>query len=267
MAPKTLIIMPTYIQNDADLNMTWRTIETILATTDKSSHLTIIDDCSPYFEGRRGLWDKVNSYMHGDMMGCHLSILLQPDNKGFASTVNIGLNHALQHGSDAVLVNADMEFVYDGWLEALYEVDAAVVGGLLLFPNGLIQHAGIYYSILRRAYDHRFAFAPGDLPAAQVQFDCPVTGALQLIRYSTLEEIGVYDEEFKMGWEDVDYCLRVFLSGQRCVYQPAAKAIHHESAFRNQRDLKEWHRASYSELSRKYPGTDISFMSTMLNPA
>ena len=36
-----------------------------------------------------------------------------------------------------------------------------------------------------------------------------------------------------MGYEDVDYCLRVFQAGFPCVYEPAISAIHHESLFRS----------------------------------
>ena len=41
-----------------------------------------------------------------------------------------------------------------------------------------------------------------------------------------------------MGYEDVDYCLRVFDAGLECVYEPAAWALHHESALRGRLDAK-----------------------------
>ena len=62
---------------------------------------------------------------------------------------------------------------------------------------------------------------------------CPVTGAFQYIRPEVLEQVGLYDPGFRMGCEDVDYCLRVFQAGFACVYEPAIRAIHHESLFRS----------------------------------
>ena len=53
-----------------------------------------------------------------------------------------------------------------------------------------------------------------------------------------LERVGPYDPEFRMGYEDVDYCLRVFQAGFACVYEPAISAIHHESLFRSRPDEK-----------------------------
>jgi hypothetical protein len=60
-----------------------------------------------------------------------------------------------------VLVNADIEIITDGWLdrfqatEGLFvEGPAAVVGALLFYPAGLIQHGGVYFSLLTREFNH-----------------------------------------------------------------------------------------------------------------
>jgi GT2 family glycosyltransferase len=187
-------------------------------------------------------------------------------NEGFARTVNVGLRRALEQGRDAVLVNADLEFTQAGWLEAmLARTDtqgrpAAVVGAKLVFPNGCIQHAGVYFSAADHRWWHRCAYAPGDLPEAQTPLLCPVTGALQLIRHATLETVGLYDEAFRMGFEDVDYCLRTFAAGLECIYEPAATAVHDESFFRRREDetLARWHRESADRLILKWRTVDLS---------
>ena len=48
---------------------------------------------------------------------------------------------------------------------------AAVVGARLLYPNGLLQHAGVYFSRLNRGFAHRFNHGPGDLPEAQLPWE------------------------------------------------------------------------------------------------
>ena len=79
---------------------------------------------------------------------------------------------------------------------------------------------------------HRFQYGPNDLPEALVPCRCPVTAALQLIRHETLETVGIYDEGYRMAFEDVDYCLRVFEAGLECIYEPSVRAFHREKFFR-----------------------------------
>ena len=78
------------------------------------------------------------------------------------------------------------------------------MGPLLLYTNGLVQHAGVYFSVITRRFDHRYRLAPRALAQVQKGITCPVTGALQYIRYETIKKIGIYDENFKMGYEDID---------------------------------------------------------------
>lgn len=118
----------------------------------------------------------------------------------------------------------------------------------------------VHNSLLHRDFDHIFRYAPADLPEALYARTCPVTGALQFIRNECLREVGVYDPEFRMAWEDVDYCLRVFASGRSCVYQPAVRAIHHESLFRGKPSPKvqEWEARSKILLLRKWAHTSLT---------
>ena len=124
-------------------------------------------------------------------------LIAKPVNEGFSKTVNVGLRQALEAGQDAVLVNADVEFIDSGWLDVMRarvgedDAPASVVGARLLYPNGLIQHGGIFFSLLHRVFDHRFRYAPADLPEALYAVTAPVTGALQLIRHEALTEVGL----------------------------------------------------------------------------
>jgi GT2 family glycosyltransferase len=62
-----------------------------------------------------------------------------------------------------------------------------------------------------------------------------------------------------MGWEDVDYCLRVFASGRECIYEPAACAIHAESVFRSRADTgqEDWELRSMEVLMAKHGTADL----------
>jgi len=250
-----LNVIPTYVRSEEDLAVVEKTFETLRAQ-EGSAEVLAVDDHSPARDVMPGL--RRAAKRHG------VRLHEKDENSGFSRTVNVGLQEALDRGLDAVLVNADIEFKMP-FLDAFESTTdsqgrpAAVVGALLLYDSGLIQHAGIYFSFFTRAFDHRFRYGPGSLPEALAPHVCPVTGALQYIRHSTLTRVGLYDETFRMGWEDVDYCLRVFDADLECVYQPTVRAIHHESMFRGERTekLDEWHQTSIQHLHQKHAKTPL----------
>ena len=132
--------------------------------------------------------------------------------------------------------------------------DAGIVGALLLSPRGPIAHAGFYFSRLTGTVEHRFAGAPADLPAALEVAACPVSGAFQYIRPEVLAAIGVYDPEFRMGSEDLDFCLRAADAGFASVCQGRARAVHVEAVFRGRPSpkLDAWHAQSYARFQAKW---------------
>lgn len=255
----TLVVIPTYLREPDDFNVVVKTLESVHAT-EPDAPIVVVDDCSP----AQGLVDELTTAMVE--RGVEADVYRKEENTGFSRTVNVGLRRALENGQNAVLLNADIECLYPGWvakMEAQADTTgrpAAVVGALLIYPLGLIQHAGIFFSLLTRSFDHRYRFGPARLPEAQVPCVCPVTGAFQFIRHSTLDAVGLYDEEFRMGYEDVDYCLRVFDAGLECIYQPAVKATHHESLFRGRADAKlnEWQNESLLRLMDKHRTTNMA---------
>ena len=229
-----------------------------LATTAPDARVLVVDDRSP----ERGL-------VAGLKVACGelgFELIEQDTNEGFSRTVNVGLRRALAEGWDAVLVNADIEFIDAGWLDRMRERTdtegrpAAVVGARLLYPNGLIQHAGVFLSLLNRDWLHRFHYGPNDLPEALVPCRCPVTAALQFIRHETLETVGLYDEGYRMCFEDVDYCLRVFDAGLECIYEPAVRAFHREKFFRGKPSpvVERWTRESTLRMKAIWGGKDLS---------
>jgi O-antigen biosynthesis protein len=259
-----LAVVPTYLRTELEAELLLRCLVSLSATAPQAE-VVVVDDASPAADLVAQLAPVCAELGH--------RLLCKHENTGFSRTVNAGLRLALEEGKDALLVNQDVQFVDGGWLEAMLERTdtegrpAAVVGAKLLYPSGQIQHAGVLYSRLYRWFDHRLRYAPGDLPEANLPQRCPVTGALQLIRHDTLATVGLYDETFQMGHEDVDYCLRVFDAGLECIYEPAAWALHHESAIRGQLDqrLAEWQRDSAVALLEKYAGRDHTEFSLPLS--
>jgi O-antigen biosynthesis protein len=245
---KPLVVIPNYMSHEADMEILGECIQSIRRTVSDTVDVLIIDDRSPQawlvdvFEERYARYG--------------FELIRKDSNEGFSRTVNVGLERAHAEGRDAILMNADIVMLTPGWLGRCKRAvtSPAVIGAKLVYPNGLIQHAGLYFSPIANVFEHRYRYAPGNLPEANQPSVCPVTGAFQYIPHAVLERVGVYDREFRMGYEDVDYCLRVFEAGFACVYDPAISAIHHESLFRSRPNetQQRWHDESIIRLREKW---------------
>jgi GT2 family glycosyltransferase len=253
----TLCVIPAFVRDEAELDVLLRCLVSLRATA-PDAEVLVVDDASPARELVGGLEVVCNEL--------RIAFMENDENSGFSTTVNAGLEFARDTGRDAVLVNADIEFLHPGWLERMQaRIDtqgrpAAVVGARLLYPNGLIQHAGIFFSALHRDWLHRFQYGPADLPEALVPTRCPVTAALQFIRHETLTHVGLYDEGYKMSFEDLDYCLRVFEGGLDCIYEPTVVAKHHEKFFRGKstQKLDRWAQESTARMIAKWADKDLT---------
>jgi GT2 family glycosyltransferase len=156
---------------------------------------------------------------------------------GFAATVNAGMAQA-KH--DIVLLNSDI-VAMPGWLEALqysaYAIDPKIgmVSPKLIYPGGQIQYGGTYYARLLAPqwFGHLNVGSPATRAAANVAtYNRSISGACVYITREAFGSLGLLDDEYWLGFEDVDYGLRAWQGGIRCYYQPASMLVHHESASR-----------------------------------
>jgi GT2 family glycosyltransferase len=250
-----LLVIPVYIGDKKHLEVFEACIKTLRKTTD--ADVLCVDDFSPDKEMLSQAVEFTEKYQGIDWS-------FNEVNSGFAKTVNVGLRKSLEEKRDCVLVNADLEFIEIGWLEQMGSNQSDIIGAMLLYPNKLIQHAGIYFSILTRTFNHRFLYCMPNTPDAMLPAKCPVTGALQYIKYETLKSTGIYDENFFMGYEDVDYNLRVLFDGGECLYDPNTKALHHESLIRGGIKTQE-QKESLMYMMQKYQNKDFKgYVPTML---
>lgn len=159
-----------------------------------------------------------------------------------------GFNYSaiINHGARActgellVFLNNDTEVIADGWLHEmaglLTREDVGLVGAKLLFGDDLIQHAGLAANPncdFLHPNQNLTADEPGYLCSAGVVSDMPmVTGACQMVSRSLYEQLGGYDEQLAVGFNDGDFCLRVLESGHRVVFTPYALLHHREFSTR-----------------------------------
>ena len=174
------------------------------------------------------------------------------ENIGFARACNQGALAA--RGSVIVFLNNDT-LVHPGWLPPLVEElderqGTGVVGGRLLYPDGSIQHAGVVIGRSRIPY-HCSLKATQDDPMVTLRRTFRiVTGACMTVRKDEFVSMGMFDEAYLNGHEDVDLCLRYCEAGRKVVYRPECVVTHFESQTEGrfahcrantERTLLRWH--------------------------
>ena len=153
---------------------------------------------------------------------------------------NIGVAQA--EGDVLVFLNNDTVPRSTDWLARLADVacrpDVGVVGALLLYSNGTIQHAGvvtgfggcadhIYKGVYPNDDNHMFVS-----PTA-VRNVSAVTGACMAMSRHVLDAIGPFDERYRVAGGDVEMCLRALTKGLLNVYLPDVELLHLESQSRS----------------------------------
>jgi len=143
-------------------------------------------------------------------------------------------------GEYLLFLNNDVQVLTADWLEAMLEhaqrPEVGAVGARLLFPDNTVQHAGVVMGIGGVA-GHAFKLHKEGQPSYIHQADVirnysAVTGACMMVRRGVFEELGGFDEQLRVAFNDVDLCLRMRERGYLIVYTPYARLYHFESATR-----------------------------------
>ena len=183
-----------------------------------------------------------------------IRIVYWSDEFNYSAINNFGVKHA--RGDYLLLLNNDVEVITTDWLEELtancQRKDVGIVGARLYYPDDTIQHAGIVIGIGGVA-GALFVGMPrmftGYLHKAAIQQDLSaVTAACMMVKRSVYEELGGLEEELKVAFNDVDFCLRARDKGYLVVYDPNVELYHFESKSRGTEDSKEKIRRFQNEI-------------------
>lgn len=163
----------------------------------------------------------------------------------YSAINNFGITYS--KGEYLVLLNNDIEILTQDWLEQLLgncqRNDVGIVGTRLYYPDNTYQHAGIVVGIdgiAANMYPGMRREREGYLHKAALQLNySAVTAAFLMIRRSVFEEIGGFEEQLAVAFNDVDLCLRAGAAGYLVVYDPYVEAYHYESKSRGKEDTKE----------------------------
>ena len=178
--------------------------------------------------------------VHIETPFARVKVIRYPHKFNFAAINNTAVKHS--RASFLCFLNNDIEIIDHEWLNELHVPmqykKTGCVGAMLYYPDNTIQHAGVYLdpvniaghlyknSPRRTAGRHDFLLSAQPVNA--------VTAACSLIRRSVFDEVGGFDEQFAVAFNDVDLCLRVQQAGYTNFWTPHAQLYHHESKSRGQ---------------------------------
>jgi GT2 family glycosyltransferase len=173
------------------------------------------------------------------------------------------INNFAAHMTDGeylLFLNNDTEVISNDWLEAMVEQAQrgaiGAVGGLLLFPDDTVQHAGVIIGIGSVA-GHSHKYYPRDANGyfsmlKAINNYSAVTGACLMVRRQVFEEVGGLDESLAVAFNDVDFCLKVSQAGYRNIYLPHVLLYHHESKSRGEDTTPEKQARFKSEIDKMF---------------
>lgn len=170
------------------------------------------------------------------LTGLPVTLVQHGRNAGYATACNSGAAEAT--APVLLMLNSDVVPDRPGWLAPMLARLAAdkrlgCVGPKLMFDDGSLQHAGLYFA--RGPGDdwfncHYFKGFPRHYPLAARAREVPgVTGAAMLMPRAAWNEVGGFSADYIVGdYEDSDLCLRLRQAGFAILYEPAAELFHFE---------------------------------------
>jgi len=238
--PKVSIIIPT-----KDKVSTLKTcIDSILKKTNyKNYEIFIIDNQSKE--------EKTLKYYHRIKNNSKIKIVKYNKPFNFSEINNFAVSKV---DTEYILfLNNDTEVISEEWLEAMLEhaqrKQVGAVGAKLLYPDNTIQHAGVILGITGTpgqkgvaGHSHKYVSDTeyGYFLRPHLTQDLSaVTAACMMMRKQVFKEVGGFNVNLAVAFNDVDLCLKIREKGYLIVYTPYAKLYHHESLSRGYEDTPE----------------------------
>jgi GT2 family glycosyltransferase len=170
-----------------------------------------------------------------------ITLLEAGDNLGYPGGNNLGMEYALTHSADYILIlNNDME-VDQNMVAALVETaqqhpDAGMICGKVFYynPRDMIWSAGSRMD-MRTGSPELIGCNETDTGQYDMERELEsVDGCMMLVTARACKQVGLFDTTYFAYYEDTDWAIRFRRAGFRILYTPHAVAWHKVSATNRQ---------------------------------
>ncbi|MDO5151349.1 MAG: glycosyltransferase, partial [Oscillospiraceae bacterium] len=205
----------------------------------------------------------------------NLRVIEAPYQFNWSKLNNHGIREA--NGDVYIFMNNDMSIISPEWMERLVEKavqpENGVVGGLLLYEDNTIQHAGVVVGICGYA-DHVYKgmnpvhYGSPYISPMVTRNVTACTGALMAVSKETIQRIGDFDEDFIICGSDIELCIRANNRGLKNIYDPHVKLYHYESKSRDSYippvdfEMSEFYYNMYREEGDPYYNENLDYTKT-----
>lgn len=207
----TLNLIETIIKNTIGINY-----EIILVDNDSKENVEVALEQSKYKE--------------------NIKLIKSDENLGFGRANNLGVKMA--KGKYIFLLNSDT-LLLDNSIKKMFDfmeknIEIAVCGGNLYDGNKLPAHSfqRKFLNEIDYYYNYIYQIITGkrrDFNYSKLPFEVAyVTGADMFIKKSVFEEVGGFDPEFFMYFEETELCFRIKKIGKKIFSYPSVEIIHLE---------------------------------------
>ena len=150
-------------------------------------------------------------------------------------------------GEYILFLNNDTEIQNPDCLEEMLihcsRPEVGAVGARLFYEDGTIQHVGVIVGLGGIAGHPYAAEAEETLGhmgrVHMIQDLSAVTAACMMVKKTVFFEVGKFEPEYAVAFNDVDLCMKIRKAGYLIVYTPYARLTHYESKSRGLEDSRE----------------------------
>ncbi|MGI9491022.1 MAG: glycosyltransferase family 2 protein [Geminicoccaceae bacterium] len=217
------VILSFNAQDDLD-----RCVRSLIAAENlqaDNDQILIVDNGST--DGSKALINRLEAAYPDLVEGIDL-----PTNHG--TTVSRNLAFAQARGDYVLVIDSDIDFkrpVLQSLIaELAIDPSIGIIVPRLIFPSGQVQMSTDVFPTVKRKIERlirlRSLEKQTETNSGTSEIVDYAISAFWLMRRDLLHTVGELDERIFYAPEDVDFCLRTWLSGKKIVYRPDLEVVH-----------------------------------------
>ena len=186
----------------------------------------------------------------------NIKVIYYKGDFNYSKINNYGVKYT--HGEYILFLNNDTKVIEPDSIEDMLGVcqreDVGAVGAKLLYEDDTVQHCGVvvgYHGYATAAFSLIDRNDFGYMGRPRVSWDVSaVTAACLMTKREIFDEVGGFDEDFKVACNDVDLCLKIRSLNKWIVEDVFSVWYHYESKSRGLEDTPEKQARFQSEIAR-----------------